>query len=427
MKLVDKFMLCFLVIFVVVTPFSIYTTHHSIKQRIDNSEIERLTTVNNEVAQQIKAGISPDKYSQGRPIVISTFTSAIPRGGKTVEKKNFDGGECRITVASYYVVHGVNYKIASYNYVTQSSQILRGMVPIAIVKTLLIIIAVMIAARLLSRRILAPFNDTLKQIQNFNLRKKVPLTLASDNTKEFKELNLFLKKMTDTAITEYGLVKEFSENASHELQTPLSVLRTKLELLAETDIQSNQAALIGDMQNAIAKLSRINHSLLLLTKLENQEYEATENISFSQHIRSVLCFYEERIQMKGLELTTFINDDIFLRIHPALADMLFDNLLSNAIRHNVEEGMICIKANRNSLIIQNTGLRPVSPTEEMFQRFKKSDQCNNSIGLGLAIVKQICELSKFDIQYTYLDGVHSLQVAFDNSEKYHNMPVVTLI
>jgi two-component system sensor histidine kinase QseC len=83
------------------------------------------------------------------------------------------------------------------------------------------------------------------------------------------------------AITEYGLVKEFSENASHELQTPLSVLRSKLELLADTDIQGDQAILIGEMQHAIEKMARINYSLLLLTKLENQEYEATENISFA--------------------------------------------------------------------------------------------------------------------------------------------------
>jgi two-component system sensor histidine kinase QseC len=102
--------------------------------------------------------------------------------------------------------------------------------------------SVLIAARMLSRDILSPFNESLAQMQKFNLRKKKPLLLASEsNTKEFKELNLLLKKMTDMAITEYGLVKEFSENASHELQTPLSVLRSKLELLAETDIQGNQA------------------------------------------------------------------------------------------------------------------------------------------------------------------------------------------
>lgn len=412
MKLVDKFTLCFLLIFFIVTPISIYSTHYSIKQRIDNAEIERLTTVNNEVALQLKSGISPDKYSQGRPISISTFAGNLPSEKKLVEKQNYDQGECRIMVSSFYNIKGLNYKVSSYNYVTRSSQILRGMLPVALIKSFLMIVFVLIGARILSRNILSPFNESLAQMQKFNLRKKKPLLLAESNTKEFKELNLLLKKMTDMAITEYGLVKEFSENASHELQTPLSVLRSKLELLADTNIQGDQAILIGEMQHAIEKMARINHSLLLLTKLENQEYEATENISFAAHIKSILGFYEDRIQMKALSLTTQISDDILLKMHPALADLLFDNLLGNAIRHNVKNGIINIKANQDVFVIENTGAAPVIPTEELFERFKKSDQCGESIGLGLAIVKQICELNKFDVQYTYHDGIHALRIGF---------------
>jgi two-component system sensor histidine kinase QseC len=427
MKLVDKFTLCFLLIFFIVTPISIYTTHYSIKQRIDNVEIERLTAVNNEVALQLKSGISPDKYSQGRPISINVFNGNLPNEKILTEKQNYDQGECRITVSSFYNIKGVNYKVSSYNYVTQSGQILRGMLPVSLVKSLLMVVAVLIAARILSRNILSPFNQSLAQMQKFNLRKKKPLVLAESNTKEFKELNLFLKKMTDMAITEYGLVKEFSENASHELQTPLSVLRSKLELLADTDIQGDQAILIGEMQHAIEKMARINYSLLLLTKLENQEYEATENLSFAGHIKSILGFYEDRIQMKALSLTTQISDDILLNMHPALADLLFDNLLGNAIRHNVRNGIINIKANQDVFIIENTGAAPVIPTHELFERFKKSDQCGESIGLGLAIVKQICELNKFDVQYTYHDGFHSLRIDFNGKAIAENAALLAQV
>jgi two-component system sensor histidine kinase QseC len=194
MKLVDKFTLCFLLIFFIVTPISIYTTHYSIKQRIDNVEIERLTAVNNEVALQLKSGISPDKYSQGRPISINVFAGNLPNEKILTEKQNYDQGECRITVSSFYNIKGVNYKVSSYNYVTQSGQILRGMLPVSLVKSLLMVVAVLIAARILSRNILSPFNESLAQMQKFNLRKKKPLVLAESNTKEFKELNLLLKK-----------------------------------------------------------------------------------------------------------------------------------------------------------------------------------------------------------------------------------------
>src|SRR6202000_3201098 len=86
----------------------------------------------------------------------------------------------------------------------------------------------------------------------------------------------FLKKMTEKAQEDYQSLKEFTENASHELQTPTAIIRGKLDLLMESDIRDEQAVLIAEMQNALERLSRIHSSLTLLTKLENKEYEAKE-------------------------------------------------------------------------------------------------------------------------------------------------------
>lgn len=417
MKLADKFTLWFLAIILLVTPISLFTTLSNIRNRIDNSEIERLKAVNNEVAEQLKAGIAPDQYSQGRPIAIVKIEEALPEKKIQVEKQKCDStasvtDECRITVTCYYTINGFNYQVSSYNYVTQSKQILKGMLLTAVLKTLLIALVVLLTVRLVSKKILSPFNQTLKSIQKFSIKKKQALTLSTTNTKEFQELNQFLKKMTDKALTEYSLVKEFSENASHELQTPLAVLRSKLELLTETNIQQNQASLIADMQNAIEKLSRINHSLLLLTKLENQEFEATAEINFSKQILELLAIYEDRIAIKELQVTSFVDPNVTISINAALGDMLFDNLLSNAIRHNVKNGTIFLEVNQKGILIKNTGPAPIFPTEELFQRFKKSNQCSNSVGLGLSIVKRICELNNFNIQYIFEEGLHILQVRF---------------
>lgn len=416
MKLADKFTLWFLGIILLVTPISMFTTLSNIRSRIDNSEIERLKAVNNEVAEQLRAGIAPDKYSQGRPIIILKIDNALPQKEVQVQKQQCDGttalNECRITVSSYYMINGTSYKVSSYNYVTQSAHILKGMLFTAILKTMIIALIVLLTVRWVSKKILSPFNQTLNSIQKFSIKKRQPLALAETNTKEFQELNQFLKKMADKAVIEYGLVKEFSENASHELQTPLAVLRSKLELLTETDIQVNQASLIADMQNAIEKLSRINHSLLLLTKLENQEFEATEEINFTNYVLELLTIYEDRIAIKELTLTRNIDKQVFVKINPALADMLFDNLLSNAIRHNIKNGSIHLRLSKTGIVISNTGPFPVFPTEELFQRFKKSNQCSNSVGLGLSIVKRICELNNFNVTYTYEGDLHTLEVIF---------------
>mgnify|MGYP003575984064 CR=1 FL=1 len=416
MKLADKFTLWFLGIILLVTPISMFTTLSNIRSRIDNSEIERLKAVNNEVAEQLRAGIAPDKYSQGRPIIILKIDNALPQKEVQVQKQQCDGttalNECRITVSSYYMINGTSYKVSSYNYVTQSAHILKGMLFTAILKTMIIALIVLLTVRWVSKKILSPFNQTLNSIQKFSIKKRQPLALAETNTKEFQELNQFLKKMADKAVIEYGLVKEFSENASHELQTPLAVLRSKLELLTETDIQVNQASLIADMQNAIEKLSRINHSLLLLTKLENQEFEATEEINFTNYVLELLTIYEDRIAIKELTLTRNIDKQVYVKINPALADMLFDNLLSNAIRHNIKNGSIHLRLSKTGIVISNTGPFPVFPTEELFQRFKKSNQCSNSVGLGLSIVKRICELNNFNVTYTYEGDLHTLEVIF---------------
>jgi len=424
MKLANKFTLWFVGIILLITPISMFNTFKSIRKRIDNSEIERLKDVNSEVAHQLKNDIAPYKYTQGRPIEINRINTALPNKRVQVQKTTYNhankADECRITVSSYFTIDGINYKISSYNYVTQSKELFNGMLQTAILKILITSLIVLLTVRLVSKKILYPFNQTLKNIQKFNIKKKQPLELVPTDTKEFRELSCFLKKMTDKAITEYGLAKEFSENASHELQTPLAILRSKLELLMETDIQHDQASLIADMQNAIEKLSRINHSLLLLTKLENHEFEITDEIDFAHYVRELMAIYEDRMAIKGLTTEAHIDAHIFIKMNASLADMLFDNLLSNAIRHNVKKGSISLTVNQTGVYISNTGCPPFCPTEELFQRFKKSNQCSNSIGLGLSIVKRICELNNFDVSYNYENGLHVLKVIFASGPSFQS-------
>jgi len=245
------------------------------------------------------------------------------------------------------------------------------------------------------------------------LKDKKHLVLTDNKTKEFTQLNNFLKEMTDKALDEYSSLKEFGENASHELQTPLAIIRTKVELLVESDINDEQAQLLGDIQKNIEKLARINQSLTLLSKLENNEYSSSENILFCKATKESLSSFEELIEMKSIELRKNIDKPISVKFHPALADILLNNLISNAIRHNIQEnGIIELTLTEKSLIIKNTGKEPHVPTDQLFQRFKKGNQCDNSIGIGLAIVKQICDLNNIHIAYVYSSGWHTLELKF---------------
>lgn len=422
MKLLNKITLWFIGIVFLVTPLTMYISYNNIKNRVDNAEVKRMQDVNDLVAEQLRTGETPERYTQGRPIMITSFAGPMPE--KTLEvvedadyHEDLKRYECQLTVNSYYEIGGMVYKISSYDYITKSDHILKGMLSALVWKMLLIILAFAITAALLSRYIFSPFRQTMKAIHHFNLRQKEKIRLPYTNTREFRELNNFLVKMTDKAIEDYASVKEFSENASHELQTPLAVMRSKVELLSETAIDATQAELIGDMQNAIEKLTRINRSLLLLTKMENQEYEASGEIRFCRIAKEALGAYSERIAMKNLTITSHIDKNVALEIHPALAEILVTNLLSNAVRHNIEGGSIRMELTSTELRIENTGHEPDTPTEELFHRFKKSNQCDDSTGLGLAIVKQICEVTGFSVSYTYFNGWHQLCVSFRSNQQ----------
>lgn len=418
MKLLNKVTIWFVAIVFLVTPISMMISRNNIKKKLDQAEIERMREVNDRVAKQLQAGEKPDRYTHGRPIAISTLSGPLPDDKVQIVKDNFvseDLGqkECRITVSSFYQIGDQAYEISSFNYVIKSEEIFRGMLNTIVWKILLILLGVSLTARQLSKVVFKPFHSTIKALHQFDLKQKRSLELLPTTTTEFKELNTFLRKMTDKAMEDYAAVKEFSENASHELQTPLAVIRSKLDLLSETNIDGTQAALIGDMQNAIEKLSHINRSLLLLTKLENQEFKTNESIKFCRVTKDVIAMYEDWLTLKEITLTHSLDKNIPLIIHPTLAEILISNLMSNAIRHNHEKGLIRVELTKKDFCVSNTGLPPQIPTQELFERFKKSNQCNESIGLGLAIVKQICEVNGFAVTYQYSKGWHSVRVVFE--------------
>ncbi len=264
---------------------------------------------------------------------------------------------------------------------------------------------------LISKWLLHPFQVTLEKIKFFNLKSGEIPELPQTTTTEFRQLNTFLTAMLHQVRKDYRALKEFSENASHEMQTPLAVASGKLELLVESPgLDSTQLQLIQDAQQALSHLSKLGEALLFLTKIENREFATQAPINFSALLTADLSTFGELAGMKGLQFSTEIKPDVQLRIDPVLAHILVGNLLKNAIRHNVDGGWIKVRLDTDCLTISNSGPDPGMPTEQLFERFQKSDQTGRSLGLGLAIVKKICEANSWQVHYTYAGGVHEITV-----------------
>lgn len=418
MNLLSKITFWYIAIIIVIMSATMYTARNTIASHIRQHEVERLTAQNDSIAKLLRTGTAIN--TEGFPISITKTSENIPQEKTQVRETTEHNGqlnraEHRLMVSSYYQVGADTYKVSSHNYITRSYLYFNSMLWTLIWKLMYIGTAVILTAALLSRYVLSPFRKTIKAIREFDITKKEKLQLTPTTTKEFKELNSFVTEMTDKAVAEYTAVREFSENASHELQTPLAVMQSKLDLLAETNINEPQAMLIADMQNAIEKLTRINRSLTLLTRLENLEFKHS-NIRFCTVTREVLEMYNDRIELKQLKVNSKIGTGVNLNIHPTLAEIMVTNLISNAIRHNIEGGSITMELTEERLHIANTGLPPELPVQELFQRFRKSNQSAESTGLGLAIVKQICQVCSFEINYEYREGWHDVTVRFKKNE-----------
>lgn len=273
--------------------------------------------------------------------------------------------------------------------------------------------ALLIGNFLISKNLFRPFEHLLKSLDRFRIKNNQPLSTMPTKTQEFQRLNQFALDMTNKAMLDYQNLKEFSENASHELQTPIAIAQGKLELLLESPgLTEEQLSLVQASQQSINKISRLGQALTLLTKIDNEEFTAVESIDFSKIVATNVSTFMELAQMQGIDLQANMKQDVMLKIDPVLGDILVTNLLKNALQHNIEGGWAKINLTPAYLEVINTGNEPKLPPEQLFQRFKKNNQSKGTLGLGLAIVKRICEVNGYTITYNYADKEHILTVTF---------------
>jgi signal transduction histidine kinase len=434
MRLTTKFTLWYFGIMLVVLLIGGAIVYYEIQWKLGEVEVARHQRLNDLIARQVSEGGDYTGHpTRKRATVTMIPADSVPKGNASYYTRGlawnpeFQTYEYKLMVTSFYTIGGAHYRITTYSFIPSFYQLLPGVVDSFKWILLVLLVLVIVSGGLISKYILAPFKRTMRAIQRFDLKQKDAIRLPVTRTSEFRELNTFLLQLTESARKDYQSLKEFTENASHELQTPTAIIRGKLDLLMESDIRDEQAILIAEMQNALERLSRIHSSLTLLTKLENQEYQAGEPVCISNLARETLAAFDELIQMKSIDLQVHIEKGVYIPLHLSLADLLLANLISNAIRHNepsdaggrthnepqgAEKGLIRVELTHEGLVIINTGRAPGIPTPELFERFRKGNSGSDSIGIGLAIVRQICELSHFDIEYQYKSGLHMLAVSF---------------
>lgn len=265
----------------------------------------------------------------------------------------------------------------------------------------------------LSSKLWEPFYSVLNQIEQFEIDKTPPAKAIETSIEEFYRLSTSINHLIERNTQIYKSQREFVENAAHELQTPLAVFQAQIEMLMQhPDLTTNQAEILTKLTESSGRLNRLNKNLLLLSKIENSQFSEKDEISINKLIDKQLEFFTEQAEEKNITIKKEIHSETTVFSNPAITEILVSNLLLNAIRHNIQDGLVTVVLNQNSLVVSNTGIGYEIPTDKLFHRFAKTNPSSKGSGLGLSIVKRIADHHNWTVQYYFKKNFHSFEVKF---------------
>jgi signal transduction histidine kinase len=288
----------------------------------------------------------------------------------------------------------------------------------SLTKTLSLVFVLMVSTfffttRFFSKKLWRSFYITLDKLNEFEIDRSTDLELKRSRIEEFGTLNKAITELTARARYTFNNQKQFIENASHELQTPLAINQNKLEQLTDDpNLTEQQSEIIQTLINSTQRMIRLNKTLLLLSKIENEQFLEIEQVFIAPLVQEILSAFDDQREIKKITLHTNIDENSYVTGNKILIDLLISNLIKNAFVHNYKGGTISLDFTGKYLVISNTSDGREIPTEKLFQRFYKNTSRKESWGLGLAIVNKICTLNNWKINYSKLDNIHSFTILF---------------
>jgi signal transduction histidine kinase len=308
---------------------------------------------------------------------------------------------------------GLPYRLEVRTSVLDNQDLLVGIMVAGTILLAVLLGGMLVIQHVLTRRYWRPFYHTLGVLQQYQLDQHHAPVLEPTTIPEFKALNAAIARVLGRHQRLYQRQREFAENAAHELQTPLAILRTKLDLLVQAPgLTEEQAGHIEPLLAVTQRLTHLSRSLLLLTHLDQQLFFATETVDLAAVVRTLLNQMTEQLAAGSIALSTELVPKLLLSANRSLIEILVSNLLSNAIRHNLPGGELRVVLTAHLFSVENTGRPQALPADQLFARLRpRPDRLPGSVGLGLPIARQICETCGFLLSYHYQEpGRHNMRV-----------------
>lgn len=420
MKLLTKTNVYTTITTVLLFAMGIFVVYEVILQKLDTEVDKQLLSAKTQIVKGLNDGISPNEFlsNLGQKVYVKKVDKQTIFDNKFIEyiEKNANNTSLNDDIILrellfQTVVDDKIYEVTVCSSLSEGKKIGEYIIVVVLIFLLVSVIILFLLNRLISAFIWSPFYDTLSKIKTWNIKKNEDLDFKKTDIDEFHLLNDTVKDLTHQIQSDYHNLKEFTENVSHEAQTPLSIISTKIELLMqETNYSERQHKLLVQTYNATQRLYKLNEGLILLTRIENKQFVETSSINLNQAIDEKIEILEDFIEAKQISVEKVFNKNITKDVNPVLLTILLNNLFINAIKYNIEEnGTIKITVDDDSFTVENTSYVEKIEKQFLFDRFNKNS-ISGSLGLGLSLIKKIIDFYNWHITYSCKDGIHKFKI-----------------
>jgi signal transduction histidine kinase len=309
-----------------------------------------------------------------------------------------------LTTAFHCEQNGKYYQLQCFTSTVESDDLIKNMLYLLLGLWVALASTIVIVSKAVISRTNKPFFQLLDKLKKFRLDNSRMIDLPSTQIQEYVQLNNSVKELLEKNIHIFTEQKQFIENTSHELQTPLAIVIAKMEAMLEK-YQGNEeyAEEIASILGILNRMKRLNSNLLLLSKIKNKQFPKIIPVNLRDVLDSVIADFEDFAAYRQITVEKEGDVSPILQMNEDLAHILFTNLVKNAIIYNEQNGKIIIRYAQNAIAIANSGTGAV---KDVFNRY----QSEKSSGLGLSIVKSIVELYHIDISYQFESNLHIFEI-----------------
>jgi len=330
-----------------------------------------------------------------------------------VSNRIIEDEEITYRVLNYtFTVDGQKYLLETGKSLATIQNARKNITRIILVFLVFIILITLFTDLQYNRILLNPLKKITDKLKEISSPAKFDMTPVSTSTSDFASLDTALRDLMAEIDEAFQKEKEITVNISHELMTPISVLRSKLEnILLQKETDPETANKIEDSLKTLQRLQSLVNSLLLIARIESHQYLREDNFQVQEMLEEIIGELFPVAEDKEVNITTDpVNDLMLKEANRSLVFSMFYNVINNAVKNTGPGGTInvtCkIEHGKFKVIIADTGRgMDEAQMSSLFSRFTaKREYDENGTGIGLAIAKSIADFHKIEISVTSSPG-----------------------